>query len=181
LRSETYKTLFGLLAATGLRVSEALALKRGDVTADGLVIRMTKFRKSRLVPLHASVVAVLAEYLRRGRRRESDHVFVNDTGEPVHYGQASYAFRSVLRAAGIGPATGGGPRPLLHSLRHTYAVRALESCPHDPARIAHHMVALSTYLGHAHISSTYWYLQATPRIMADITEACEMLVQEGAR
>lgn len=180
VRSHTYRTLFGLLAATGLRISEALALKISDVTADGLLIRMTKFRKSRLVPLHRSVVSAVAHYLRHRRPGVTDHVFVTDIGAPVRYSQASYRFGCMLRAAGIGPGEKGAPRPHIHSLRHTFAVRVLETSPSDPTRIAHHMVALTTYLGHAHVSSTYWYLQATPKVMADIAEACETFVQGGA-
>jgi integrase len=180
LRSRTYETLFGLLAATGLRVSEALALDVGDVTSDGLVIRRTKFRKSRLVPLHPSVASVLNDYVRRRGGSAIGRIFVDGGGNGLRYWQVLYAFGAVLRAAGIGRRP-GGPRPLIHSFRHTYAVRAFETCPHDPTRIARHMVALATYLGHVHISSTYWYLQATPKIMADIAEACETFAQEKSR
>jgi integrase len=177
-RSSTYQTLFGLLAATGLRISEALALTVNDLTKDGLVIRLTKFRKSRLVPLHPSVRAAVVEHLRSRAARASDAVFVNDAGEAIRYSHVEYAFRRALRAAGI-ERRPGQPRPRIHSLRHTFAVRALETCPHDPARIAHHMVALATYLGHAHLSSTYWYLQATPKVMGDIADACDALVRDG--
>jgi integrase len=179
-RPQTYRVLFGLLAATGLRISEALALTVNDLTEDGLIIRLTKFRKSRLVPLHPSVRAELARHLQHRRARHGERIFVNELGEAIRYGHAQYAFSCALRAAGI-EASPRGPRPRIHSFRHTFAVRALEGCPHDPTRIAHHMVALATYLGHVHVSSTYWYLEATPKIMGDIAQACETLVQSEAQ
>lgn len=73
----------------------------------------------------------------------------------------------------LGP---GLPRPTPHSLRHTFAVRALESCPDDRDHITKHMLALSTYLGHAKVADTYWYLQATPELMANIAESSERFV-----
>jgi integrase/recombinase XerD len=178
LRSHTYRTLIGLLAATGLRVSEALKLKGGDLTSDGLVIRLTKFRKSRLVPLHRSVELALRQYLDRRLPLGGDHLFIGASGQPLRYSIAQWTFAKLIRSIGLAPKP-EQPRPTMHSLRHTFAVRALESCPHDPAQIAHHMVALSTYLGHVHVSSTYWYLQATPKVLSDIADACEALVEAG--
>jgi integrase/recombinase XerD len=178
LRPHMYAALLSLLAATGLRVSEALSLKYDDITPDGLVIRMTKFRKSRLVPLHVTAEAGLQQYLVRRRRLGGAHVFVGTTGRQPHYATVRWTFRRLVRAAGLDPKP-GQPKPQIHSLRHTFAVRALETCPGEPKRIARHQVALSTYLGHAHVESTYWYLSATPELLSAIAVECEAYVTRG--
>ncbi len=173
LRPQTYAALIGLLAATGMRVSEALGLCLGDVTAEGLLIRKTKFQKTRMVPLHDTASAALRSYLQQRLRMHpgGDHVFVGRTGQPLTYGTVYPAFGTVLKAAGVRGSQGHQPR--LHELRHTFAVRALESAPAGRQRIGHHMVALATYLGHVNIDSTYWYLQATAELLADIAAAGE--------
>lgn len=173
----TYSTLFSLLACTGLRVSEAINLRYDDVTADGLVIRCTKFRKSRLVPLHDSAVAGLERYLEQRRQHApcDDHVFVSIRGTPLHGNGVDIAFRAATKIIGL-PTGAGLPRPTPHSLRHTFAVRALETCPDDRDHITKHMLALSTYLGHVKVANTYWYLQATPELMANIAERSECFV-----
>ena len=180
LRPYTYSTLFGLLASTGLRISEALSLRFDDVTSDGLVIRETKFRKSRLVWLHETVAASLQHYLRRRRKFASgnDHVFVSRRGGKLCYAIAAKTFQEVLKAAGV-EAKAGGPKPRLHDLRHRFAIKALEACPDGRDRVTRHMLALSTYLGHARLESTYWYLQSTPQLMADIAGLCEAFLQGG--
>jgi integrase len=81
---------------------------------------------------------------------------------------------------GLLPGDSGQPRPRLHSLRHTFAVRALESCPNERDAVGRHLVALSTYLGHGSLASTYWYLEATPELLGDIAQACEKYVKEVA-
>lgn len=174
----TLTTLLSLLASTGLRTCEALALRVDDVTSDGLLIRETKFRKSRLVPLHDTAVAGLERYLERRRRFpiSDDHVFVSPWGRALKYGYVRKKFRQVVKQAGLehGPAQ---PRPQLHSFRHTFAVRALQACPDGRDRIGQHMLALSTYLGHARVTDTYWYLQAVPELMTDIAHASESFVK----
>jgi integrase len=180
LRPHTFRTLFALLAATGLRISEALALRFKDITPDGLVIRETKFRKNRLVPLHETVLAALEAYFdrRRHARGADDHVFISMRGRSIAYPTAYKTFRALVRAIELPP----GPREhRIHDLRHTFAVRALEACPHERNRVTRHLLALSTYLGHSHVAHTYWYLQATPQLMRDISDACEALVPAGAR
>lgn len=177
-RPRTYSTLFALLAATGLRISEALALQIGDVTPDGLLIRETKFRKSRLVPLHASSEVALREYFAHRFKVAggSEHVFVSPSGHPLAYNTVNAVFRALVREIGLCQVPGRrGPR--IHDLRHTFAVRALEMCPADRLRVAAHMLALSTYLGHAKLVSTYWYLHATPHLLVDIADACEGFTQ----
>lgn len=176
IRPLTYATIFGLLAATGLRVSEALALAVRDLTADGLVIRATKFKKDRLVPVHASTRAALERYLTVRRRLSClDHaLFVSPAGTAVKYPTVITVFLSLARREGLRAAPGErGPR--LHDLRHTFAVRSLEQCQTDRQSVARHMAGLSTYLGHAHVSDTYWYLQATPTLMQQIAHAGEAL------
>lgn len=179
LRPHTYSTLFGLLAATGMRISEALSLRLGDVTPDGLVIRQTKFRKSRLVYLHDSVANAVARYLavRALVADADDHVFISHRGKhALHYPIAAETFQSVLRLAAIS-APPGRPRPRLHDLRHTFAVKALQASRAARDHADQHMLALSTYLGHAHVADTYWYLDSTPQLMGDIADACDAFLQ----
>jgi integrase/recombinase XerD len=174
LRPWTYCTLLSLLSVTGLRISEALALRIDDITSDGLVISATKFRKSRLVPLHPSSVTALHQYaIRRSAVAGTcDHVFVSLRARPLVYAVVNAVFLALVRGLGLHPGPGHrGPR--LHDLRHTFAVRALEACPPDRHRVAAHMLALSTYMGHAKLASTYWYLHTTPHLLADIADACE--------
>lgn len=181
LRPWTYCTLFSLLAVTGLRISEALALRLDDITADGLVIRETKFRKSRLVPLHPSSDTALRDYVARRAAVAGacDHVFVSLRSRPLFYQTVNAVFLAIVRRLGLHPGPGHrGPR--IHDLRHSFAVRALESSPLDRHRVAAHMLALSTYMGHAKLVSTYWYLHATPHLLADVSDACEGFVQGEA-
>jgi integrase/recombinase XerD len=176
-RRETYCAFFSLLACTGLRVSEAINLRYDDFTFDGLVIRCTKFRKSRLVPLHDSAIAGLERYLARRHTVApfDDQVFVSTVGTLLHGSSLDNVFHAAAVAFGL-PFGPGMPRPTPHSLRHTFAVRALETCPDDREHITKHMLALSTYLGHVKVANTYWYLQATPELMTNIAERAERFV-----
>jgi integrase len=177
-RRQTYRTLFALLACTGLRVSEAIQLRLEDITPDGMLIRNSKFRKSRLVPLHQTARVGLERYLehRLPYAPFDDHVFVSLRGKPLRIGHVEELFKSAADQIGL---QRGQPRPTLHSLRHTFAVRALEACPDGRDRIAEHMLALSTYLGHSRVSHTYWYLEATPELMKGIAARCESFVTGG--
>jgi integrase len=177
LQPRTYASLIGLLAATGLRISEALHLLVSDVTPDGLLIRRTKFQKTRLVPLHETVAAGLGCYLshRQEMRRGGDHVFVSESGKPLIYGTVHGTFRNLLKSTGLKPSHGRWPR--IHDLRHTFAVRALESSPTGRQRIGQHMLALATYMGHVNINATYWYLETTPELLRDIAVVTENFVQ----
>jgi len=177
----TYHYIFGLLAATGIRISEALALKRGDLTDDGLILRTGKFDKSRLVPLHSSTRRALDDYLaiRDKWDGDSDDLFVVTTGRAPTATRVHVVFVRLARQLGIrGPKGTRGAR--LHDLRHTFAARSLESCGHDREAVGHHTAALSAYLGHADVEATYWYLQATPVLMHDIASAAELLFQGEA-
>jgi len=174
LRPHTYSTLLALLAVTGLRISEALALRFQDVTPDGLVIRATKFRKSRLVPLHETTTAALKRYL--GKRcalaLDDTHLFVSGQCRPLRSHTVREIFHQLVAAAGI-PVAPGRRRPRLMDLRHTFASRALATCPDGRDHIGRHMLALTTYMGHARVKSTYWYLEQSPDLMSDIAQTCE--------
>ena len=174
LRPDTYATLIALLSATGLRISEALDLRFGDVSSDSLLIRESKFHKSRLVPLHETVALGLERYFKRRRQFGTDHdrVFITDLGQPLSYAAVYPTFQKLLRAAKLWPAP-GKPRPHLHDLRHRFAARALETAAQSAGSPSQHMLALATYMGHVNINATYWYLQATPQLLRGIATACE--------
>ena len=177
LRRHIYVMLIGLLASTGLRISEALNLRLGDLLPHGVLhIRQTKFNKSRLVPMHPSVVEALDGYLRVRATVAGidDHVFLTVGGRPMGVGTVRAAFHVILNKAGI--ARDRPRRPRIHDLRHTFATRVLEQCAMRRDDVARDFVALATYLGHAHIRHTYWYLEATPDLMTDIGAAAEALV-----
>jgi integrase len=128
LRAQTYATLLALLASTGLRVSEALGLHSTDVTADGLLIRETKFRKSRLVPLHDTAKVGLDRYLAKRRQAGSDddHVFIGDHGRALPYHAVHSTFITLLRKVNLWPSQ-WRPRPRLHDLRHYAESRIMPS------------------------------------------------------
>lgn len=181
LRPRTYMTLLGLIAATGLRISEALRLKLGDVTADGLVIRETKFHKSRLVPLHRTTCKALDGYiaLRRRFADADEAVFLSERRTVLSRITVNLTFNAILRSVGLD--CGKGRRPRIHDFRHTFAVRSLEQCKGTREEVARHMLALATYLGHVHLASTYWYQQATPRLLLDIAARTEAHSMGGGR
>lgn len=180
LRRKTYSTLFALLSCTGLRVSEAIRLRYADLTPDGLLIRTTKFKKSRLVPLHETARAGLERYLqeRRSYAPLDDHVFISLRRKPLLPGDVDSAFRTVTAKMGL-PQGRGIRRATPHSLRHAFAVRALQTCPDGRDHITKHLLMLSTYLGHTRAADTYWYLEAVPDLMRGIAERCEVHVAGG--
>jgi integrase/recombinase XerD len=172
----TYHCLFGLLAATGLRISEALALQCDDLGEDGFIIRNGKFGKQRLVALQPSTRQALEAYLATRARlgATGNDLFVTIRGRAPHKVRAHIVFVRLARQLGYrGPTGTAGMR--MHDLRHTFAVRSLESCPPDREAVAHHMAGLSVYLGHASVANTYWYLEATPVLLRDIAVASEHL------
>jgi integrase/recombinase XerD len=177
----TYHYLFGLLAASGLRVSEALALHRDDLVDDGLIIRNGKFGKQRLLPLQPSTRRALETYLaiRAELGADGENLFVRGRGRAPDRSRVSTVFIRLARMLGFrGPP--GTPGMRLHDLRHTFAVRSLESCPRNREAISHHMASLSAYLGHADIENTYWYIEATPVLLREIAAAGEQLFLGGA-
>jgi integrase len=182
LRPQAYVTMLGLIAATGLRISEALALRLSDVTGAGLVVRETKFRKSRLVPLHPTTRAALDAYLHARAKHAvaDDAVFLSEWRRRMSYSTVITTFLSLVRKVGIHPGP-GKPGPRIHDLRHTFAVRSLEECVGNRDAVTRHAFALSTYLGHARVTDTYWYFQATPALLADIAKQGESLAKRGLR
>ena len=175
LRSATFETLFGLIASAGLRVSEALALLDSDVDLkDGaLTVRLSKCKKSRRLPLHPSTVLALARY-RELRSRQvpttsETHFFVGTRGrllgQPLGERQVHRVFRELRdKLDWIDRGCHGGPR--IHDLRHTFAVRRVMLWHAQGIDVDEAMLSLSTYLGHAKISKTYWYLTGVPELMA---------------
>ena len=174
LRPAVMETLFGLIACTGLRISEALGLLDADVDLKGgvLTIRQSKFGKSRLVPLHASAVEALTHYrVQRDRHVRSTPelpFFVASRGrllgEPIGDRQVHRIFDDLRRQLGwVDRGSHGTPR--IHDLRHSFAVRRLVLWHEQGEDINQRMLALSTYLGHVKVSSTYWYLTGVPELM----------------
>lgn len=176
LTPHTYGTLIRLLVATGLRISEALALQIGDLSSDGLLIRKTKFQKTRVVPLHETARRGLEQYLRHPARPPSrtPWVFLSDRGHPLRYRDVHPVFHRLVVRARLD--RGSGRAPTLHGLRHTFAVRALAATPIGRRQVGQAMRALATYLGHVSIVSTYWYLEATPDLLGEIAAVSERFV-----
>ncbi len=182
LRPTTYLTLFGVLAACGLRISEALRLERHavDLARDLLVVRMTKFRKSRLVPLHPTTTVALRRYAaardRLVPRPWAATFFVGDTGAPLPYATVRGIFRRLSTRLGWEAVV---PRPRLHDFRHTLASQRLRQWSAQRGDVGARLAALATYLGHAHITDTYWYLTASPELLAGAARRFETFAAHG--
>ena len=165
-RCTTYETLFGLLAATGMRVGEAIRLDSSDVDWSNqlLVVRESKFGKSREVVLHDTVMRVLRRYARKRDREypraRSPSFFVSLVGTRLIYNNVHSTFARLLRLAGIQRA-----KARVHDLRHTFIVRTILRWHREGVDVDARMPSLSTYVGHRDPSSTYWYLSATPELM----------------
>lgn len=168
----SFHTMIGLIATTGLRRSEATNLLLEDYVPDGLIIRGSKFGKSRLVPLHPSTRKAVDDYLRLRKKAAglSKHLFIGSTGNPIHPATLTGTFIKLAYQAGVREKGESGVR--LHDLRHAFAVRSLENMS-ATMDVGRHALALSTYMGHAKVESTYWYLEATPRLMRQIATATE--------
>ena len=177
-----YSALFGLIASTGLRISEALNLRLEDVTSEGLVVRNSKFGKSRLLPLHHTTKKALDHYLER-RYPEAgacEYLFLSMKGRKLHGNTVRHVFHRLVRTLGIARGE-DPPRPRLHDLRFYFANQVLTNGPEDHQGISRHMVALTTYLGHSDARNGYWYLEATPKLLSRIAERCEDFVNGGVR
>jgi integrase len=157
LRPVMFQTLFALIAATGMRISEALSLRFEDVTTHGLVVRRSKSGKGWVLPVHPTTTRALGQYVERRRRVpcETPYLFVSTAGQPLPRQKAAEVFRELVTDAGIRRQR-HIRGPVIHSLRHTFAVRALEACRGDRRAITEHMRAVSLYLGHSDIVHTYW-------------------------
>ena len=171
LRAETYTTLIALLAVTGLRIGEALALDDGDIdTGEGmLIVRQDKAQSFRLVPLHPTALAAVAAYRRRRDqafpRRAATAVLASRTGDRLTYNAVRKTFTRLAAAAGLGPRT-GRCRPTIHGLRHSFAVSMLAGWYRDGAGVPARLPWLSTVMGHSGPASTYWYVSSSPELMA---------------
>lgn len=181
VRAATYETLVGLLTVTGMRVGEAIRLDRNDLDWNSglLTVRNSKFGKSRQVPLHHSVVDALAAYARRrdtlSPRTES--FFVSIKGTRLIYQGVDCTFLRLVRAAGLRQRS-AACRPRLHDLRHTFAVRTLLDWYRAGLDVEARLPLLSTYLGHFEPSGTYWYLSASPELMALASQRLERALEE---
>jgi integrase/recombinase XerD len=185
-RAVTMRTLIGLLAVTGMRVGEAIRLDRSDIDLANelLVVRDTKFGKSREVALHHSTITALRSYLaRRDRPVPSEPtaaVFTSAAGTRLIYCNVHLAFKRIVARAGLHPrSVNCRPRP--HDLRHTFAVNTLLDAYRTDENPAVRLPLLSTYLGHVHPGSTYWYLQAAPELLALAGDRLERHLKGGAR
>ena len=170
LKPWTYYCLFGLLATTGMRISEALNLQTKDVDwSEGmLTIHGTKFGKSRLLPLHLSTQRVLSTYAAHRDRffgkRPVLHFFVSSRGTRLDGGHVRRTFYYLSRQIGL-RAVSASHGPRLHDFRHRFAVQTLLRWYRQGKDVERRLPILSTYLGHAHVTDTYWYLTGTPELM----------------
>lgn len=169
-RAATYRTLIGLLAVSGMRVGEAIRLDRGDLDADHglLVIRNSKFGKSRQLPLHPTTLAAVRHYLRRRDRPRpalpASAVLVSGAGTRLRYCNVNWTFLRLVHDAGL-TARSASCRPRLHDLRHTFAIRTVLDAYRADADVGARLPLLSTYLGHVNPGATYWYLSAAPELL----------------
>lgn len=183
LRPLTYEAFFGLVAAAGLRLSEALRLRCSDFDAGGvLTIRQTKFCKSRLVPLHSTAAAALAQYLAARQRcapsAPDAPLFVSPSGAALA-GRTVHGVFARLRAELGWAARGTLPAPRIHDLRHSFICRRVMLWHETGADIDNAMLALATYVGHAKVSDTYWYLTAVPDLMAVAAQRFELFAADA--
>ena len=176
LRAHSYTTLFGLLAASGMRVNEALKLDRPDVDLGRgiLTIRRTKFGKSRHVPVHSSTVDALKKYAARRDRivpEPTAAFFISERGTRITEWMARYTFARLSQQLGfrsVAKSHGRGPR--LHDMRHRFAARTLINWYRAGLDVERELPKLSTYLGHVHANETYWYLEAVPELLQLATD-----------
>jgi integrase/recombinase XerD len=181
LHAATYRSLIGLLAVTGMRIGEAIALTQGDVSLDTgvIAIRNGKFAKSREVPLHASTVAALQDY---GRIRNQccpdpavPSFFVNIKGTRLDYNRVQPVFARLCRQVGL-VARSECCRPRIHDLRHRFAITTLLNWYRCGADVEVMLPLLSTFMGHTEPKWTYWYLTATPELLAIVGERVEAVL-----
>jgi len=185
LRPWTYHCLFGLLAVSGLRISEAIKLERQDVDfyQGVLTIRQTKFNKNRLIPLHISTRDVLSEYAEHRDRLvpnpSSSCFLLNDCGRCLERSAVRRTFYDLSRQIGLrGPTDHTGPR--IHDFRHRFALNTLIQWYRAGEDIERRLPVLSTFLGHAHVADTYWYLSIHPELMGLATERLEQRWEAGS-
>jgi integrase len=185
LRRATFSTLLGLLWVTGMRVGETLRLDRDDVDfANGLlVVRESKFRKSREIPVHETATAALHAYAKQRDELcpqvSSPAFFVSLAGTRLRYDNFHVAFLSFVRKADIRRRS-ATCRPRPHDLRHSFAVRTLIDWYRDGGNVDARLPQLSTYLGHVHPANTYWYLSAAPELLGLAAKRLETATERRA-
>ncbi len=186
LRPQTYQTLIGLLACTGLRVGEAIHLVVDDVHLDNdppyLLVRESKFKKSRLVPLHPTAAVALRQYVERrhelGYDALSDAFFVSESGTHLVRETVWITFIRLIRRLGMCPER-SGRHPTPHSLRHSFAVERLASWYSAGLDVTALAPQLSVYLGHVDPQQSYWYFTATPELLGSAAERFQRYANEG--
>jgi integrase/recombinase XerD len=171
LRAATYASLFGLMAVTGMRIGEPIGLDRADVDLEqgSLSIRGGKFGKSRWLPLHPTATAQLARYAKRRDNLyptpSTPSFFLSEQGARLTTWSVRATFVKLSHQIGLrAPEDHHGPR--LHDLRHRFAIQTLLRWYRCGANVQQRLPQLAAYLGHAHVSDTYWYLSATPELLA---------------
>jgi site-specific recombinase XerD len=170
LRGLTLSTVIGLMAATGIRISECLALNISDVDATENVLAVTGKRgHHRLVPVHPTTMTAICDYVRARASMttgaDPQALFLNSRGGRPHAGNVQAAFRGLTVGLQYRPRP-GGKMPRLHDLRHAFATNALIQAHTDGVDVDDRIAILATYLGHVSPASTYWYLTATPELLA---------------
>jgi len=180
LQPFSFQTLFGLLACTGLRISEALRLRVADVdfSQGMLVVRESKFGRTRWVPLHSTASNALQVY---ARKRQclfplTEHFFTSDRGRRLGYQAVRKVFAKLRKLLAI-----EGRQPRIHDFRHAFACRVLQRWQAQRKGAQSRVIILSRYLGHSRISDTYWYLQALPELMAEAGRRFELFPYENHR
>jgi len=188
VRGATYVTLFGLLAATGLRLSEALSLQRSDVDLANslLTIKKAKFARSRLVPLHPSTTCALANYARIRDRMipaaqlHADMFFLSARGTKLDCRTVEYTFDRLRRQLGW-KARGHHAAPRIHDLRHAFICNRLLAWYQEGVDVNSAILSLSTYVGHTQVTDTYWYLTGIPELMTIAAQRFERFATGGDR
>jgi integrase len=184
IRPRTYKALFGILASTGLRITEAIRLRRADLDLEKGVLQIveSKFRKSRLVVIHPTTSIQLHAYAHFRDQyhypaRDPDAFFLSERGKPLNYAMAEHAFRGISRQLGWDTST-DQPRPRLYDFRHTFACRRLLQWYKDGTDVEHAIASLSTYMGHECLRDTYWYLTGIPELLHIVTKRFECFAKK---
>jgi integrase len=182
LPPHTYRTFFGLLASTGLRCGEAIALRREhvDLREGRLLVVKAKLGKTRALPMHPTTVEALRAYARRRdttfkKGRESDAFFLSRRGTALSYQRVAATFQALRRRLGWR----GDPMPRVHDIRHTFAVRNLLRWCEAGEDVDGKIISLTAYLGHVNPTSTYWYFSAIPELMAIAGQRFEAYARAG--
>jgi integrase len=184
-RPLVYMTLLGLLASTGMRISEVIGLTLADIDLDKglIVVRHTKFGKSRLVPLHPTTQSALQAYMRqrepKNRTGASEAVLVGANGRALPYTTVLGTFRRLVRQLGF-QSNGTIAQIRIHDLRHSFACRRLHQWYREGVDVEHAIASLSTYLGHGKVTDTYWYLTGTGELLAIVAERFEQFAAQVA-